>query len=210
MEINSLMFETILLPETKSLLQNLTKVNLPKESYLAGGTAVALHLGHRRSADLDFFTPIEFVETQWEAKLKKDLGFKLSKRDWQTLIGHINNVKFSLFNYPYKNIAQQESYGQIPIASLPDLAAMKLDTILGRGTKRDLIDIYFLAQKFTLSTLLTFYQKKYGNLQERELMIKKALVFFEDADKDEMPDMIIKADWNEIKKWFTNQIRHEL
>lgn len=56
------MFETILLPETKSLLQKLTKINLPKASYLVGGTAIALQLGHRRSADLDFFTPHEFVE----------------------------------------------------------------------------------------------------------------------------------------------------
>lgn len=200
------MFEAILLPQTKSLLKKLDTEKLPKGSYLAGGTAVAFHLGHRRSADLDFFTPEEFVETQWEQKLKNEFDFKLLKRDWQTLIGYIDNVKISLFSYNYKQIAPLEFYKHTPIASLKDLAAMKLDAILGRGTKRDLIDIYFLSQKLNLKKLLNFYQEKYGNLEERELMLKKALVFFADANKDEMPDMLVKADWDSIKKWFVSEV----
>lgn len=200
------MFESVLLPQTKSLLEKLDEGKLPKGSYLAGGTAVALHLGHRRSADLDFFTKEEFVETQWEQKLKKEFGFKLLKRDWQTLIGYVSNVKISLFSYNYKQIAPLEFYKHIPIASLQDLGAMKLDTILGRGTKRDIVDIYFLSQRLSLKKLFEFYQKKYGNLEEREIMLKKALIFFGDANKDEMPDMIIRTDWNSIKKWFVNEI----
>lgn len=200
------MFDTVLLPETKNLLEKIGPEQLPQGSYLAGGTAVALQLGHRRSADLDFFTPREFVENQWEEKLKKELEFKLLTRDWQTLIGHIGKVKISLFAYKYKQIAPKKLYGNIPIASLPDLAAMKLDTILGRGTKRDLIDIYFLAQKFTLKNLFSFYQEKYGNFEDRELMIKKALVFFEDANKDEMPNVLVKTDWDSIKEWFVNEV----
>lgn len=204
------MFEAILLPQTKNLLKKLNAGKLPITSYLAGGTAVALQLGHRRSADLDFFTPEEFAETQWEQKLKKEFGFKLLKRDWQTLIGYIGDVKISLFCYNCKQISPPEFYEQIPVASLPDLAAIKLDTILGRGTKRDLVDIYFLAQKFTLPTIFAFYQKKYGNLEEREIMLKKALVFFTDANKDEMPDMLIKANWQDIKKWFVREIKTDL
>lgn len=76
------MFEKVILPQTKVLLKKLTADSLPEDSYLGGGTAVALHLGHRRSADLDFFTPSEFVESQWEEKLKRELKFKLIKRDW--------------------------------------------------------------------------------------------------------------------------------
>jgi len=203
------MFETVLLPQTKSLLKKLRPDNLPRNSYLAGGTAVALHLGHRCSADLDFFTPTEFIETQWQEKFKKDLGFKLLKRDWQTLIGHIGEVKVSLFAYKYRQIGHSETYYQVSVASLPDLAAMKLETIIGRGTKRDLIDIYFLSQKFTLKKLFAFYQRKYGNLEEREIMIKKALVFFGEADKDEMPKMLVSANWKEIKKWFLNEVKKE-
>ncbi len=201
------MFENILSPQTKNLLDRLGTSSLPKDSYLAGGTAIALQLGHRRSADLDFFTPTEFTEKQWEEKLKENLGFKLIKRDWQTLIGSIDNVKFSLFAYKYKLIEPKKVYGNMWLASLSDLAAMKLDTILGRGTKRDLIDIYFLSQRFSLKKLFGFYQKKYANFEERELMIKKALVFFDDADKDEMPDMILKISWDKIKKWLVEEIK---
>lgn len=201
------MHEEILLPQTKKLLAKITPQNFPAGFFLAGGTAVALHLGHRCSVDLDFFTPTEFTEIQWEEKLKKDLGFKLLKRDWQTLIGYIDRVKISLFTYGYKQLAPPEIYHQVPVASLPDLAAIKLDTIISRGTKRDLIDIYFLAQKFALKNLFTFYQKKYGNLEEKEIMIKKALVFFDDADKDEMPKMLVPADWKGIKKWFLSEVK---
>lgn len=172
------MFEKVLLPQTKILFNKFTVNSLPKGFYLAGGTAVALHLGHRRSADLDFFTPSEFVESQWEKKLEKELNFKLVKRDWQTLIGTAKDAKISLFYYPHILINELDMIYSVPAASLPDLAAMKLETVIGRGTKRDLIDIYFLAQKFSLAKLFDFYQKKYKNLEEREIMIQKGLSFF--------------------------------
>jgi predicted nucleotidyltransferase component of viral defense system len=200
------MFEKVLLAETRNLLRKLKSEDLPADSYLAGGTAVALYLGHRRSADLDFFTPSEFLETQWENKIQHDLGFVLIKRDWQTLIGTIDRVKFSLFGYHYPEIGTRELYGNVQVASLPDLAAMKLDTIIGRGSKRDFIDIYFLTQRFSLNTLFSFYQAKYGNFEERQLMLKKALVYFSDADKEENPDMINPIQWSEIKKAFQKNI----
>jgi hypothetical protein len=201
------MFENVLLAETRHLLKRIKPEDLPAQSYLAGGTAVALHLGHRRSFDLDFFTPSEFIESQWENKIHHDFGFNLIKRDWQTLIGSIDKVKFSLFGYPYRQIYPNELLGMVSVASLPDLAAMKLDTIIGRGSKRDFIDIYFLMQRFTLETLFAFYQAKYGNFEERQLMLKKALVYFSDADKDEMPDMIASVKWIEIKKMFLKKIK---
>lgn len=73
-------------------------------------------------------------------------------------------MKLSLFGYPYLQIGDLEYYGKTAIASLPDLAAMKLDTLIGRGTKRDFIDVYVLAQKYSLATLFSFYQKKKINL----------------------------------------------
>lgn len=201
------MFEKVLPPQTKLLLQKLKPKNLPKNSYLGGGIAVALHLGHRRSLDLDFFTPSQFMESQWEQKLKQELGFKLIKRDWQTLIGTASDVKISLFGYKYKLIGKTMKLYQIKVASLADLSAMKLDTIIGRGTKRDLIDVYFLAQKFGFDKLFEYYDKKYKNFKEREIMIKKALVYFDDAETDEMPDMLVDTDWEKIKGWLNDKTR---
>lgn len=201
------MFEKILTPKTKTLLKRLGPEDLPKGTYLGGGTAIALHLGHRHSVDLDFFTPTEFVETQWGQKLKNELGFKLTQRDWQTLIGTVAGVKISLFGYKYKLIRKPAILYRVSVALLPDLAAMKLETVIGRGTKRDFVDIYFLAQKYGLWKIFEFYQEKYGNLEERELMIKKGLIFFEEADKEEMPAMLIRVGWNEIKRWILQEVR---
>lgn len=201
------MFESVLSPETRNILNKLEPEDLPEDSYLAGGTAVALHLGHRRSADLDFFTSTEFVEKQWEEKLTRDLGFKLLKRDWQTLIGNIDKVKISVFGYRYPRIGSTVLYRQIPVASLADLAAMKLDTLIGRGTKRDFIDVYFLARNFSLTALFSFYQEKYNRFEERKLLLKKALVYFADADKEETPNMLVPVNWSEIKKWFIKEIK---
>jgi hypothetical protein len=200
------MYEKVLDSYTARLLQKLKRSDLPPYTYLGGGTGVALHLGHRRSGDLDFFTPEEFSELQWEQKLEQ-IGFQLIKRDWQTLIGTIDKVKFSLFVYKYKSIAGPETFYGTAIASLPDLGAMKLDTIIGRGSKRDFIDIYFLAQKYSLETLFSFYENKYGNFRERYLMLKKALIYFNDAENDEMPDMLQPANWTEMKQWFTLKIK---
>lgn len=193
------MHQEILLPQTKALLEKLKPENLPPDTYLAGGTAIALYLGHRRSADLDFFTLSTFAEEQWEQKLGQELKFSSLQRDWQTLVGTIEDTKFSLFGYKYRLIGKKEQIFGVEVASLEDLAAMKLSTILGGGTKRDLIDIYFLAQKFTMFEMFAYYDQKYGDFVQKEFMIRKALTYFEEADGDEMPEMLIPADWETVK-----------
>lgn len=87
------MFEETLTPETKALLTKLTKKDFPEGTYLAGGTALALQLGHRKSIDLDFFTPSDFDETKWEQKLSRERGFKPFQRDWQTIVGTISGAR---------------------------------------------------------------------------------------------------------------------
>ena len=200
------MFEQTVSPETLNLIKSFGDDNLPKNTYLAGGTAIALQIGHRKSLDLDFFTDTEFVENQWQQKLEKKFGFKLMQKDWQTLTGEINTTKFSLFYYKYPLIEKNVDFYVIKLASLEDLSAIKLDVVISRGTKRDLIDIYFLAKKFGLTKMFEFYERKYGNFAERELMIKKSLIYFDDAEKDENPQMLVNFDWEELKRFFRKEI----
>lgn len=201
------MFEDILSPPAKNLLQKLKPENFPTSTYLGGGTAVALYLGHRRSEDLDFFTSDDFREDQWQQELEKQLDFKTIQKDKRSLIGSVGKVKLSLLGYRYKLIGKKEKMYNLELASLQDLAAMKLSTVVSRGTKRDLIDIYFLGQKYSLGELFAFYQEKYGNLDEAEIAIKKGLVYFEEADEDEMPEMLSPIDWKQVKKWFLQEVR---
>lgn len=201
------MYTNTILENTHKLLTLFGKESLPSNTYLAGGTAIALQLGHRKSIDLDFFTKNEFNEDQWVQKLEKEYNLKLFSKDWQTIIGNIYDVKFSLFYYKYPLINNLIDFENIKLASLEDLSAMKLDTVISRGTKRDLVDIYFLAQRFGLESLYKFYDQKFGNYEDRELMIKKALVYFDDAENDVDPNMLVDFNWDETKKYFLQNVK---
>ena len=74
---------------------------------------------------------------------------------------------------------------------------MKLNAIAGRGSRKDFIDLYFLLKKYSLTEMLDFYKQKY--IDGSEFMVIKSLNYFEDADSEEMPIMIEKISWNEIK-----------
>jgi len=83
---------------------------------------------------------------------------------------------------------------------------MKISAIASRGTKRDFVDLYFLAKKFGLDKLFDYYDQKFGRLEERELMLKKALVYFSDAEDDEMPDRVDPLKWDEVKRYFLKSV----
>ena len=156
---------------TKTLFNAFHPKDFPNGTYLGGGTAIALWLGHRQSEDLDWFTPTQFNEQMWQMKWEADRNFQLIDRDWQTLSGQVSEVKVSLYYYKYPLIGTDREYQGLKIAGLEDLAAMKLDTIISRNTKRDFIDLYFLTKKFGLDHILGYYDLKYGQLEDRELML---------------------------------------
>jgi hypothetical protein len=79
---------------------------------------------------------------------------------------------------------------------------MKIDTVLSRETKRDFLDLYFLSKQFGPDEILEYYDGKYGNLDDKELMMGKALVYFNETDGDEMPRMLAPLDWQEAKAFF--------
>ena len=122
---------------------------LPDETYLAGGTALALQLGHRTSLDFDFYTKNHF-ETELVLKsFQQDLvDAKVDRVAKDTLIFTSEGVSVSIFYYPYELISDLMSFENIKIAGVPDIAAMKMVAISMRGTRRDFIDAYYLLQKF--------------------------------------------------------------
>ena len=200
------MLDNVLPTRTTQLLNNFDSSDLPDGAYLAGGTACALWLGHRRSVDLDFFTPREFSVDQWRQQWETKFNFKMFNEDWQTLEGEGREVKLALYYYKYPLIKPPQPYQAIQVAQLEDIAAMKLETLVNRGTKRDFIDLYFLTKKFGLKAIFCYYDRKYGNLDERELLLRKALIYFADAEDDEMPDMLQPIDWKSIKKYFESLV----
>ncbi len=202
------MFEQVLPGNTKAVLAVLEKSEIIQKAYLAGGTALSLQLGHRISYDLDFFTQEEFDEQILLPEIKKISHFQLEKIAWRTILGRFEDVKFSIFYYKYPLLYAAKKFGMIKIADIRDIAAMKIAAIASRGTKRDFVDLYFICKEtVSLPGAIQLYDKKYENLATAEMHIMKSLVYFDDAESDEMPKMLKKVDWENVKKYFENEVR---
>jgi predicted nucleotidyltransferase component of viral defense system len=94
------------------------------------------------------------------------------------------------------------------LASLADIAAMKIHAIEDRGTRRDFVDVYFLSQKYSLEEMLGFYQKKYALLEDHLYAILRSLDYFEDAEREQqMPEMLTAVNWEEVKEYFRKETR---
>src|SRR3990167_419519 len=202
------MFTQALLPDTLRAIKLVALFPELQEAYLAGGTALALQTGHRISVDLDFFTQHEFSEENLSKKLTSLSEFVQEGVAEQTVWGQIGKTKFSIFYYKYPLLGKTMPFESIQLASLSDIAAMKIHAIEGRGTRRDFVDVYFLAKKYTLEEMLEFYQRKYAVLEDHLYSILRSLDYFEDAEQEnQMPNMLIEIDWEEVKEYFRKETR---
>ncbi len=202
------MFEHTITKRAKKNLALLGNSGILEDAYLAGGTAAALQLGHRISVDLDFFTPKDFVPEIFADRLFKLKVFKKEQASKGTVIGNFAGIRFSLFVYKYPLLFTPLKYQSLNVADIRDIAAMKIDAIATRGLKRDFIDLYFICKSgYTLTDLLSFYNKKYRNLASNFIHIQKSLVFFDDAEFEAMPNMIKPVKWEDVRKFFIKEVK---
>ena len=206
------MFEQVLPKAAQNALAVLGKSKLLKNSYLAGGTGLALQIGHRVSIDLDFFTRQKFnARAMMRALADLPLDFQLEREDWGTILGRLGKTKFSLFSYDYPLLTNTEKFLDINIASIKDIAAMKLAAIAERGTKRDFVDLYFILAKekiLTLGEALQLYDKKFKLLRQNKTHLLKAITYFADAEGTDAPRMLKPVAWQEVKKYFEREVKH--
>jgi hypothetical protein len=153
-----------------------------KEFYLAGGTGLALQLGHRDSIDFDFFTDKSFSTTELYAEIEKKFqGHKIlktqDKKDTLTvLVG--DSIKISFFAYPYNLVKPLIETDSFNIASVEDIGCMKLSAITSRMATKDYVDLYFILQQISLPELLEFSKEKFPSLDVN--LALKSLVYFDD------------------------------
>jgi hypothetical protein len=170
--------------------------------YLAGGTALAIHLSHRISVDLDWFTPNSFADGMILAQALRNSNVDLNVEQVSsgTLHGSVKGVRVSFLQYQYPLLKPLERWNEMscPLASLEDLACMKLSAIAQRGARKDFCDIYTLGKKsFSLSQMLGFYQKKFSIRDIGSVLY--GLVYFDDAENERMPRMLLDVSWREIR-----------
>jgi len=199
-------FTQAVLPDTLRALKLAATIPDVKKAYLAGETSLALQIGHRISVDLDFFTKEKFREEAVELALTQSGLYTKDGISWQTVWGKLGETKFSMFYYKYPLIDPTIPFEGIQLAGKKDIAAMKIHAIEDRGTRRDFIDTYMLAQEFSLDDMLKFYQQKYNCLDEHIYTIARALQYFEDAEAElAMPHMLTNVQWENVKQFFLKE-----
>ena len=202
------MYEKVIDTKTKRVLESLDKVEIIKNFYLAGGTALALQLGHRKSIDLDLFSRKDFSTEELKTILSQVGKLKIYSEEKRTLNASINGIKISFLGYKYKMLHPLIRYSKnLKLASVQDIACMKIDAISSRGSKKDFIDLYFLLKKYSLKEILSFFDKKYQEIEYSRLHILKSLIYFQDAEQDPMPLMLKSADWNEAKRELRRSVK---
>ncbi len=176
--------------------------------YLAGDTALALQIGHRTSIDFDFYTQKKFdarkLREEFDKRFKKVQEIYIAE---DTLVLNVNDIGVSFFRYPYKLIRPLKEIEGVKLASLEDIAAMKIISIAQRGKRRDFIDIYFLIKIFGLKEIFEFVKEKYPMFNFYVGL--QGLVYFRDADNDIEKNrfkLFEEVRWNEIKKFIIKEV----
>jgi hypothetical protein len=174
--------------------------------YLAGGTGLALHLGHRRSIDLDFFSEQLFDEERFLDRLQTVARVSVIARARHTLHFQIDGVKVSFLGYPYPAIFPFTPLEGVPVADPRDIACMKISAIAGHGTRRDCVDLFVVARQHDLGYLPELFQKKYATVHYNRVHLLKSLTYFDDAEREPQPDLLIPLSWDDVTQFFRQEV----
>jgi predicted nucleotidyltransferase component of viral defense system len=185
--------------ETLALIQQLMKMPELQSFRLVGGTALSLQIGHRISTDIDLFTLDR--ETNFEnIKTLLESFFELEVKAVNRvgLFCYINGIKIDLVKQHGVWLDEALEVESIRLSSLKEIAAMKIGAITGRGRKRDFFDLYMLLNQFSLKEILEFYHAKFSNSDEYTPI--KSLIYFEDAEDDNLLKNTVNFDWEKVKE----------
>lgn len=196
-------------PDMHVILKQFSNTPTGAKFYLAGGTALSLQLGHRLSVDLDFFSPTEDIPTIRPALelVLAPFDFTLADSAWGNLVYLVQNVRVGFYGYGYELVAPLVETPEARLASVKDIALMKLDALLARAARKDFYDLYFICQQISLREILNLAPKKYPHTRDFEAQSVKRLTYFESAEQDPDPTLLQPINWNQVKEYFTAQAR---
>lgn len=173
---------------------------------LVGGTALALQYGHRQSIDLDFFGDLTCELENTQEILSKYGKVTVLKETKNIRIYVVDNIKVDFVHYScYPWLEDVIFEDGIRLASPVDIAAMKINVIEGRGTRKDFVDVFFLLKHYSLQEILSFYKAKYPNYSDFRAMM--SLTYFDDAEMQPMPKMFDKTSWAEMQKAIIEKVK---
>jgi hypothetical protein len=191
-------------PELLELLTKLMLDGFFQKFILVVGTSLALQIGHRNSVDINLFGQQEINKDVFEDRLNNYGITEISQSTKNILISSVNNIKVDFVNYNYPLLKPYKTIENVRLAFLEDIAAMKLNAIMGRGSKKDFIDLYFLLKKFSMKEIFDFYTDKYTN--GSKFLVLKSLVYFTDADGQPQPKMYLDFNWEICKQKIIQEV----
>lgn len=198
------MHEEVLTDDQRGALAVLAQRGLLSRFYLVGGTAAALHMGHRLSIDFDLFCNEPFDRAKIAEQLTATLPLTITFNRGTTIQGQLNRVRFAFVQYPYPLIRQTlDGPMGLRVIDVEDLAPMKLVAISQRGSRKDFIDLYFLIRGLiSLEKIFELLPEKFVGVRFEPFHLVRALQYFEDAEKQDMPTMLVPFEWDECKAYF--------
>ena len=195
-----------LVPETRQTLDALATLPVPSDFYLAGGTALALQIGHRISHDLDFFSSTNSLGMVERSALAHQLqhitSSTIKREENEQLYATILGVEVSFIHQHHLLLFPTIEVNGLQLAQPIDIGLMKLSAIKDRGTRRDFIDLYCLRKIAPLKQLFELLPQKYYDRPDFSVHLAYALQYFDDAEADPRPlQPLQKFDWAAVKKY---------
>ncbi|MDO8609832.1 MAG: nucleotidyl transferase AbiEii/AbiGii toxin family protein [bacterium] len=186
-------------------------VSWKNEFYLAGSTALAFQIGHRDSVDFDFFNNHSFdsnvmIERLSKLFVHKSLSVTQVEKNTLSILLQ-SEIKISFMTYDYELLNPLISTDYIDVASIPDIACMKLSAIMQRSALKDYADLYEIMKIYSLEQLLSFAKKKYPVIDST--VILKSLSYLEDIIDEPLiyQDEKLKPSLSDLKQFFRNEVK---
>jgi len=197
-------------PATLQTFQKVEGLPFIRDFYLAGGTGLALHLGHRFSIDLDFFSPdksaVGLEQRDALRILLDDPTLNISYDSEGTFVATWREVGISFFRLPLYPLVQEPLLVEsVRLATIEEIGAMKLAAIIDRGNRKDMVDLYFILQTTSIDELFKVAAIKYAQVHSFPVSALRALAYFTDAEALPMPQMLDRTPWSKMKKYLETQ-----
>jgi hypothetical protein len=205
-EVEKVWHPEVINQETARALRELGRTGLLGELYLAGGTGLALRLGHRRSRDLDFFSSGPFDPNRATERLRGLADLQILAKSVGTLHASVAGTKVSFMEYSYPLLFPVEMFQEVSVADPRDIACMKVSAIASRGTRRDFIDLYAVARVHGLKQVVEWFDNKFQEARLSRIHVFKSLTFFDDARQEPMPEMLTAYSWDMIEDFYTSEV----
>jgi predicted nucleotidyltransferase component of viral defense system len=205
----SKLFWNTITENMRLVLDGFSQSKIGNRFYLAGGTALSLQIGHRLSVDLDFFSPTEDIPAI-RAELENALApfhSALADSSWGNLVYLAKGIRIGFYGYGFPLVAPMVEIQWMRLASIEDIALMKLDAMLARAARKDFYDLYFICKNIPLKKLFKKADQKYPSVRDFETQVAKRLVYFENAEDESEPSLVGSVSWQTVKEYFIKQVK---